>query len=73
MSNLQIFYWGQLSHVDDKKQYYKSFSLNGTNYSLGDAVCLYPEQEDLPPYIGRIVSAFCDLSSDAADPHCIEV
>jgi hypothetical protein len=39
----------------------------------GDSVYLYPEDENYPHYIGRIVSAFVDEHSGHADPHCIQV
>lgn len=39
----------------------------------GDSVYLFPEDENSPHYLGRIVSAFVDENAGHADPHCIEV
>lgn len=70
---MQVFYWGVQSHTVEDKTYYKSFSLNGVTYSVGECVYLFPEDETLPHYIGRITNAFVDLCSLVQDPHCIEV
>ncbi|GIL54844.1 hypothetical protein Vafri_10533 [Volvox africanus] len=52
---------------------YAGFNLNGVEYKLGDCAYLYPEDEDVPPYVGRILACFHDQSGRAADPHCVEV
>ncbi|GIL80245.1 hypothetical protein Vretifemale_9419 [Volvox reticuliferus] len=52
---------------------YAGFNLNGVEYKLGDCAYLYPEDEDVPPYVGRILACFHDRSGRAADPHCVEV
>lgn len=70
---MQVFYWGAQSHTVEDRTYYKSFSLNGVTYTVGECVYLFPEDETLPHYIGRVTSAFVDLCSPAQDPHCIEV
>eukprot|EP00798_Chlamydomonas_sp_ICE-L_P001719 gene1719-33126_t len=72
--SVQVFYWlGEGRHHSDGRLYYTHFSLNGTKYSLGDCVYLFPEGENYPHYIGRIKSAFVEALTGQADPHCIEV
>ncbi|EFJ41609.1 hypothetical protein VOLCADRAFT_98336 [Volvox carteri f. nagariensis] len=52
---------------------YAGFNLNGVEYKLGDCAYLYPEDDGMPPYVGRILACFHDRSGRAADPHCVEV
>ncbi len=41
--------------------------------SVGDHVCLTPEDPGAPPYLARLVSAFEDLQQQGGDRLCIEV
>ncbi|MEW5318418.1 MAG: hypothetical protein WDW38_009642 [Sanguina aurantia] len=69
---LQVFYWGQAAGFsNDGKQQYCSFSLNGIDYAVGDAVTLFPEDESQQHFLGRLDAAFIDHA--AADPHAIQV
>mmetsp|Transcript_15372 Transcript_15372/g.38274 ORF Transcript_15372/g.38274 Transcript_15372/m.38274 type:complete len:599 (-) Transcript_15372:1288-3084(-) len=69
-----VFSWGPASHSVDDRHYFESFSLNGEVYRPGDAVCLFNENESLPPYLGRITACFSStLPHDAHDPHSIEI
>ncbi|GIM14489.1 hypothetical protein Vretimale_17437 [Volvox reticuliferus] len=71
---LQLFVWVGHGEVEDNRVNYKSFTLNDQTYHVGDCVYLYPEDEQFPPYIARILAAFVDRNVQAgADPHCIEV
>ncbi|GIL54840.1 hypothetical protein Vafri_10533 [Volvox africanus] len=71
---LQLFVWVGHGEVEDNRINYKSFTLNDHTYHVGDCVYLYPEDEQFPPYIARILAAFVDRNVQAgADPHCIEV
>lgn len=110
---LQVFVWGNHVKSENGKEYYSSFELNGTTYSIGegapawsrvwrelkrrgvswaagraapltacsstlpwpfpagDAVCLWPEQPEAPPFLGQVCACFS--IPGAQDPHCIEV
>lgn len=71
-SMLQVFYWGQAAGFsNDGKQQFNSFSLNGIDYAVGDAVTLFPEDESQQHFLGRLDAAFIDPA--AADPHAIQV
>lgn len=70
----QIFLWsGPPGEQRGHRTHYQQFTLNNQQYKLGDCVYLYPEDEALPHYIGKIKSAFVDSNYAQQDPHCIEV
>ncbi|MEW5318363.1 MAG: hypothetical protein WDW38_009588 [Sanguina aurantia] len=70
----QIFLWsGPPGEQRGARTHYQQFTLNNQQYKLGDCVYLYPEDEALPHYIGKIKSAFVDSNYAQQDPHCIEV
>lgn len=70
----QIFLWsGPPGEQRGHRTFYEQFTLNNIQYKLGDCVYLYPEDEALPHYIGKIKSAFVDSNYASQDPHCIEV
>lgn len=75
MGSQQVFYWTGQAREAGSRTYYERFSLNKAAFSVGDCVYLFPEVDSLPPYIGRIVSAFVEkeVASEGQDPHCIEV
>lgn len=70
-SLLQVFYWGTAAGFSGGRQYYDSFSLNGCDYQVGDAVSLFPEDDAQPHFLARLESAYID--STASDPHVITV
>ncbi|KAG2482200.1 hypothetical protein HYH03_018846 [Edaphochlamys debaryana] len=73
-SSLQLFVWVGQGQVKETRVHYQSFTLNDVTYHVGECVYLYPEDEQYPPYIARILSAFVDKDvQPGADPHCIEV
>lgn len=74
-SALQTFGWTDFIHADHvlKRSYYNGFQLQSTQFTVGDAVFLHPEVDGMPPYLGRIVSAFNDNSAQGNDAFCIEV
>jgi hypothetical protein len=43
--------------VKDDKVHYNSFTLNGTEYSVGDAVLLFPEDESYKPNVAKVRGA----------------
>ncbi|GLC46592.1 hypothetical protein PLESTF_001903300 [Pleodorina starrii] len=73
---VEFFFSGPPLNADagaDTRQDYVGFNLNGVEYRIGDCAFLYPEDEGVPPYVGRILKCFHDRSGAAADPHCVEV
>ncbi|GLI71149.1 hypothetical protein VaNZ11_016249 [Volvox africanus] len=75
-SQVEFFFCGPPLTTDSgvaARTDYAGFNLNGVEYKLGDCAYLYPEDEDLPPYVGRILACFHDRSGRASDPHCVEV
>ncbi|GFR49764.1 hypothetical protein Agub_g11927 [Astrephomene gubernaculifera] len=73
-SQVEFYFCGPpMSSGSAERTYYASFSLNGVEYKVGDHVFLYPEDEGVPPYVGKVLASFVDTTGRAADPHCVEV
>lgn len=70
---VEFFFSGPPMKADSQRTDYAGFSLNGVEYKVGDCAYLYPEDEGVLPYVGRILACFQDRSGTGTDPHCVEV
>ncbi|GBG00163.1 hypothetical protein Rsub_12982 [Raphidocelis subcapitata] len=67
------FNWiGPGSRDEAGRVYFEAFQFCNASYSVGDHVCLLPEEEGSPLYVARILRAYEDPNAPEADRLCIE-